>query len=339
MATEWYLMGSMPVYNSGYEKEEFNAYATDSFNEILETSPVSETIQIINHDLTLVSEIKVVVLNNVADSTTKSIERYLLATIGTLRCGDYISYDNKTWLITSFVGNNGMYEKAIMQLCNYTLKFQSPTGTILSYPCIDEASFLSGLDESKTITTLNGAHRIKLPFDDNTKLIGVDDRFFLDKSGTTTYKVTNVNNTSYNYGDKGLIELTLQQDSAYNATTDRVDLGVCNYFEPSGEVEPPVEGEYKILISANGNLYAGSTTPRTFVPTLLDSSNTSIPFTALWTFNYNGMKESDFTITYADNQCKIKVVEKYEYIGNYLTLICTTSDGLYSSSYDALITI
>jgi len=250
--------------------------------------------------------------------------------------GDYVKWNNTTWMIIEKDLMNQEYSRGKMQLTNYTLKFQSPTGTILSYPCIDDSSFMAGLDEGKIITTLNGVHRIKLPFDDNTKLIGVGRRFFLDKSGTTTYEVTNVNNTTYNYGDKGLIELTLKQDSAYNPLTDKN--GVCNYFEPTTDPKPPVEG-YSVTVSTTGDLIAGSSIFRTFTPILKDNIGTVVEFTAIpvWTFDYGGMSPTDFTITYDGNLCKIKVVENYDYIGHTLRVICTTADELYSGYTDVLI--
>ena len=344
MASEWYLINK-PTYNGGFEGEEFNAYKNDGLEEILgEDSPISSSVSLINADLSEILNFRAVVQNNTSDSKTNTTDRQVITNIGTLKCGDYLLYDGNVYMVISFVGNNTIYEKAIVGICNYTLKFQYPQiGTILSYPCIDASNSTVGIDESNTISTLNRIHTIKVPFDDNTKLIGVDDRFFLDKVGTTTYKVTNVNNTEFNYGDKGLIELTMQQDVMQindgDLPKDRQDLGICNYFEPSVEPKLPVEGEFSMIISTSGDLYVGFTNPRTFIATLVDSSNTPIPFVPVWTFDYNGISESDFTITYVDNQCKIKVMNNYDILGSFLRVICTTDDGLYSTSYDALITI
>ena len=36
MAKSWYLM-TRPLFDSGYEKEEFNAYARDGFAELLDS--------------------------------------------------------------------------------------------------------------------------------------------------------------------------------------------------------------------------------------------------------------------------------------------------------------
>lgn len=173
-----------------------------------------------------------------------------------------IIFDSNTkeyWLCTNLFNIGEIHKQGELTLCNYTLLFQSPEGAILSYPCVDNSNNTTGTDEDTTLTTLNGVHRIKLPFDENTKLIREDRRFFLDKYGNTTYAVTNVNNTTFNYGNKGLIELTLQQDSSYNRETDKN--GVCNYFEPATappNPDPPDETANLFAnISGNTNLKVG----------------------------------------------------------------------------------
>lgn len=248
----------------------------------------------------------------------------------------YNSKDKTYWMCTESHYDYVRYFGKLIE-CNYTLKFQSLDGTILSYPCIDETTNTVGIDENNTITTLNGIHRIKLPFDDNTKLIREDRRFFIDKSGTTTAKVTDVNNIEFNYGDKGLIELTLQKDSAYNPVTDKN--GVCNYFEPTTPPTPdPSPTGSTLTISSSGDFNLGTT--RTLTPTLKDSSgNVVVDWVAVWTVNYNGMDQNYFTVTYVENQCKVAISEEaYDVIDGVLELTCTVSGDTVSGTYSGIIT-
>jgi hypothetical protein len=240
--------------------------------------------------------------------------------------GDYVSFDDKTWLVMTKDECNQVYTTGMIKLCNYILKFQSPSGTILSYPCIDETSSTIGVSENDKISTLNGIHRIKLPFDDNTKLIREDRRFFIDKSGTNTAKVTDVNNTEFNYGDKGIIELTLQKDSSYNPMTDIN--GVCNYFEPIITPTPPEdEGYSSILIS--GNLVVGGR-ERTLTPTFYENDGTvNTDVTAIWNIDYNGIAVSNFVVIYSGNLLVIKVKENYELIGQSITVGVSDGNGGY----------
>lgn len=330
MAVNWDLYNKRLNINGSTTRERDLNYIKQNINNKLPNSLSYKSVLI--NDIP--QNIEILKSNSTSKNTTKKQINSLPNE--TFSCGDYVKYKNATYLIIDVDVDDEVYTTGRIELCNWILKFQSPTGTILSYPCIDDSSFMAGLDEGKTITTLNGVHRIKLPFDDNTKLIGVGRRFFLDKSGTTTYEVTNVNNTTYNYGDKGLIELTLKQDSAYNPLTDKN--GVCNYFEPTTDPKPPVEG-YSVTVSTTGDLIAGSSIFRTFTPILKDNTGTVVEFTSIptWTFDYGGMSPTDFTITYDGNLCKIKVVENYDYVGKTLRVICTTVDGLYSGYVDVLI--
>lgn len=51
MPTEWYLM-KRPLFNSGYESDEFQNFAQDSFEEILE-SFIAKDIEIYEKSLSV----------------------------------------------------------------------------------------------------------------------------------------------------------------------------------------------------------------------------------------------------------------------------------------------
>jgi hypothetical protein len=101
---------------------------------------------------------------------------------------------------------------------------------------------------------------------------------------------------------------------------------------------PPVENT--LTIEADGDeLIMGTSTPTTFTPTLKDGNGNAVDFTAVWTFNYNGMPKNYFVITYVGNQCKVKAIDEiYDAIGKTLVLTCTTSDGVASGIYEIMVT-
>lgn len=335
MASEWYLMGSMPVYNSGYEQEEFDNYAKDSFSEILETSPIKKTIKIIKSDLAVISEIKAIVLNNVADSTSKSKERYILTSIGTLKCGDYILFEKAVWLITSLVGNNGMYEKSIMEYCNWTLKFQNESGTILSYPCITKSTRLDE-ESGKVITLGDNRKSILCTFDNETSKLKADKRLYVDrKNPPTPYIIIgDTDTTTYNYGDKGLIEFTVEQDTAENTTQypDRPDLGVCNYREPS---TPTPSGSTDVKINVD-SLSIGMTTDIT--PTFYEVDGTvNNSIVAVWTITKPTGYETDISYSFNGNMCKIKITDNYDLLDKTVGLVVSDGNGGFIGTFNLTI--
>lgn len=141
--------------------------------------------------------------------------------------------DGSYWICTEIFNMNEISWNGKLIKCNYTLTFQNSTGTILSYPCITSDKTFS--EDENTIITL-GANKksVLLPFDDNTKLLEVGNRMYVDKrDNPTPYQIIgDIDTTTYNYGDKGLIYFIMQQDTS-NHPNDRPDLGICGYIEPN----------------------------------------------------------------------------------------------------------
>ena len=73
---------------------------------------------------------------------------------------------------------------------------------------------------------------ITLPCDENTIALSTPKRFILDKNkiNPTAFIVTQNDNTSYNYGKRGLVRVTLYEH-VFNPHTDRADLGICDYID------------------------------------------------------------------------------------------------------------
>lgn len=90
---------------------------------------------------------------------------------------------------------------------------------------------------------------------------------------------------------------------------------------------------YTMTIAASGDFALGKT--RTLTPTLKDGSGTVVStWTAVWSFTYDGVVQSDVTISYVGNQCKITISdEAYDSFEGTLICTCTTSDNLATASY------
>jgi hypothetical protein len=73
---------------------------------------------------------------------------------------------------------------------------------------------------------------VTLPCDENTIILSSPQRFFLDKNmeNPTSFMVTQNDTTSYNYGKRGIVKVTLVE-CANNNVTDRIDLGICDYID------------------------------------------------------------------------------------------------------------
>lgn len=239
--------------------------------------------------------------------------------------GDYINWQDKDWLVIKKDNGNQVYTSGKIQECTYAIKFQAPDATILSYPIINETSSGLGTKDGNIITVPNSVKIIKVPFDVNTNTLKEGRRIYIDKDTVNprSYKITKVNNTEFNYGEKGLIKFTLEQ-TLNEEPTDRKDLGICNYFE-STTPTPPI-GDTYATIAISGSLIVGGK-ERKLTPTFYNADGTvNSSVTSVWTFDYGAMSSSDFTVRYDGNLAYIKVTnDDYDIVGN--KLIVGVSDG------------
>lgn len=150
--------------------------------------------------------------------------------------GDII-YDSKEdeYLICTEAFNiDDVNFKGKFTLCNWMLKWQKKDGTILEYPCFDMNStqYNSGEQYSRNFTIESSQHLLTLPSDENTIALENPQRFYLDKNtvNPNTFIVTQNDSTSYNYGKKGLVKLTVLAHPG-NPNTDNPKEGICDYID------------------------------------------------------------------------------------------------------------
>ena len=146
----------------------------------------------------------------------------------------YDSNEDEYLICTEAFNVDNINFKGKFTLCNWMLKWQKKDGTILEYPCYDMNStqYNSGEQYNRNFTIGSSQHMLTLPCDENTVELSNPQRFYLDKAtiNPTTFIVTQNDTTSYNYGKKGLIKLTVFEHPN-NSTTDRPDLGICDYID------------------------------------------------------------------------------------------------------------
>ena len=148
----------------------------------------------------------------------------------------YNTNEDEYLICTEAFNIDNIHYKGKFTLCNWMLKWQNKEGKILEYPCYDMNStqYNSGEQYNRNFTIGSSQHMITLPCDENTVEISTPQRFYLDKAtiNPTTFIVTQNDTTSYNYGKKGLVKVTVMEDPN-NSDTDRPDLGICDYIDMS----------------------------------------------------------------------------------------------------------
>lgn len=153
-----------------------------------------------------------------------------------IQVGDmvYSSQSDEYLICTESFNINGIHWQGKFTLCNWILKWQDKHGDILKYPCFDinATQYNSGEQSNRWFTVGSSQHLLLLPYDENTIALKSPQRFFLDRNyeNPTSFIVTQNDNTSMYYGEKGIVRLTVFE-CATNNESDRFDLGVCDYVD------------------------------------------------------------------------------------------------------------
>ena len=285
---EWYLLTSDTRPNSigGYENDAFVDYKDDSFQEALSTD-IAKTAILFNHDLSESQTIRCIIQDNTASTQLKSLERTVLATIGTLKAGMYIFFENRYWIITGYPGNNGIYEKATMILCQHKLRWQDNTGKIIErWANYTSASkYDVGENGNEVIILSSNNFTIWIPDDDDSATLD-GKRIFIDrntKKPTKVFKVTRSDDVLYLFGEDhgGILSFIADKDEI-NYITDNQDLGICDYIPLSSSPLPPdiAEGE-DISCNIMGNSSIKIGIPRTYTVTFSDANKCNIDYNSV----------------------------------------------------------
>lgn len=313
---EWYLIGNntKPNMIGGYENQAFLDYKDDAFAESLDTD-IAKTVILHNYDLSESTEIRCIIQGNSADTQLKSMERIGLFVRGTVKAGMYIFYENRYWLITGYPSYNGIYEKAVMQLCQYKLRWQNASGKIIErYICTSSASkYDVGESGNSTIILTSDNLTLLLPNDEESlNLYGK--RVFIDKRTPPekVYKVTRSDDVLYDYGEEhGGVLSFIADKTELNTTTDRQDLRLCDYIEiddntntPSNPTTPPENPDemtdLRVVISGKNTLRCGI--QRTYTALFTDMDGNAVE-----NVNFSWNVVSNFTVEQSVNGNKIEL--------------------------------
>ncbi|SEU08448.1 hypothetical protein SAMN05443270_3023 [Lacrimispora sphenoides] len=338
---EWYLIGS-PSLSSGLENNVFNDYKSDSFAEMI-SSEVGEDVVFYNNDISTEFASRAIIQNKMADSDTNSIKRQVLANIGTLNLFHYVKdKSGAIWLLKGKVDNNGIYDKSAASICNYKLHWQNESGEIVSrYAHILNASaYNNGEKENKTLTLQSNQFMVYLPYDNETMLLDDNKRIHMSKNirKCKPYEITRIDDISYDFTDKGLINLIFTQVQASPTNDKLVDNGagdkvwICDYKEPTTPSSPTDPGNdngnqspifLQIVIKWKGDkvINAGGTA-KTFTATFTDSDGNSVTDPDFeWKVSITDEFSSLLNIeTLSDKRCKVKLGYDDLILGNYVKI-------------------
>lgn len=325
MATEWYLMNTNYDTVSGYESEDFENFVTDAFNEALASS-LGIDVEICNYDLSERIKTRVIIQGKVQDTKLKSMQRSILAPIGTCKAGQYVFYKNHYWLIVGFVDNNGMYEKAVVILCNYLLTWKNDNGDIVQrwVNASSASQYNNGETSNEFYFVRSDQLMILTPDDDDCLLIKHKQRFIIDRRCSIyeknfsddvtidtskqliTYELTRMDNVIYDYQDSGHSEFMAYQDEQHKED---------GYYKIDGKgywlCDTPDENadDKTVVLSSQIECYEpviySGIDPSVFYAKFYDSDGNAANILPQWEINCEF--EDSLDIEYVENSISISV--------------------------------
>lgn len=255
---EWYLLNqnTRPNATGGFENDMFLENKDDAFAEALETD-IAVSVILYNSDLRNGKNIRCIVQGNTADTQLKSLERTALFSIGTVKAGMYVFFENRYWLVIGYPGNNGIYEKVTIVLCQYLLRWQNSDGNIVERWCnaVSASKYDVGENGNYTITLSSNTYTILIPGD--SECLNLDrKRVFIDKKKINpekVFKMTRTDDILYDYGDEyhGSILSFIADKTELNLLTDNRELKICDYIDVNDPVQPEESDKPELFIFAD----------------------------------------------------------------------------------------
>ena len=164
--------------------------------------------------------------------------------------GDYMEYDGATWLCLNSHNFHGLYRKGAFRKCNWKLYYQNEAGEIKSIYVVDlnSTQYNSGEYTSYTKFTLGSTqHMLIMQKNEETVKFNDPQKFWLDSNleRPTMYKVSQNDNTPYNYEGYGLCTITVSQNE-WNKEADKLitlddgsQVWICDYWDPTSGISKP----------------------------------------------------------------------------------------------------
>jgi hypothetical protein len=303
-----------------FETDEFHEYAHDGFDELLNDTPASDEIILCKgrfdgQNFEYETTIKGIIQNNVPNTQTKGSERQLLVNIGDIQDYKYVKYDNAIWIIMTNASNNKIYEKVVINQCNWILKWQNAQYEICQSPCYvtNASQYNSGEISNKTVSIGYNQFLVYVSTDNDTLSLSRDNRMFIDydMQKPTPYKITRIDTVSYSF-NMNLVTVLIFTESQLNDDTDNLELMICDYktpIEDSNVVEITYYGEPEIRCGGVSKTFSVDTSKE-----------------VSWEIKCADFQKDDIIVTPEGTKCKLKVLSNTNLIGSSFKLIAKIGD-------------
>lgn len=267
----------------------------------------------------------VVISKDRMGNSLKDVKQILSLPNESFEVGQYVEFQNNTWLISQADVDDELYIDGQMVLCNNVLKFQDTNGEIYSYPYFVDNS-LPSLDENKVITVSSTNRKIKIPLDVLTRDFFIDKRFIGETFNDMPqcWKIVDLDGQS----SRGLLIVSLEKDQ-YDENKDNLELGIADYFESTIPSPQPTVGDCEITYLGLPEVKIGGSF-KAFYAVFRDVNGVILTdVKAVWNTVISPEFQEFFVIQSNDNSISIKAVNNLSLMGANIKLILENEDATY----------
>ena len=251
-----------------------------------------------------------------------------------MHLGDVVHVFNEDWLCMELYTDELGMTRGEIWMCNQLFKYQDVEGNVIEKLAImDDGSYSKG--DEKSIPVTDNYFVCYMSLDEQSRILHVDKRLpkdtILDAYGNEILEVGKIvwyDAKSKNFGKGSHLLAFGLSDDVYSKEHDSVDLGICDYFEPTATTEVPEETGY-LFIDGRSSIRIG--TSRTYsVKAIEASGNTADDFTtAEWSVD-NLPKGA--AIAPDGLVCRITIPLDETLIGKAFEVRCTDKNGKYQGA-------
>lgn len=160
----------------------------------------------------------------------------------TLPHGGIVEFADHHWLVTELDASTEVYQRGLMQRCNYLLRFLNKEGKICERWCIveDGTKYLIGEKTTSLLTLADARIAVTVGADPDTLALKRGRRFFIDAEDATDseiYQITKANHFFNTSNNGGVYRFILTEDVVTDA--DHVGLRIADYttWKPDRELD------------------------------------------------------------------------------------------------------
>lgn len=245
-----------------------------------------------------------------------------------IECGDYLEYDNMIWLCLNSFSFHKLYCRATFMSCDWKIYWINDKGELKSQYVIDQNStqYNSGETNSLIMTLGSAQHMLRVQCNEDTILLDSPMRFAIDKNikNPTCYKVTQNDNTAYNYG-KGICCITVTED-AFNKDNDKLirlddntKVWICDYMHHDNYPLPDNNLDLSAQILGNNQLKVGI--PRKYSVTFTDKLGNNINWDKI-NFSWKIISDFDVQLDTDNNNARLLIKDDSHIGESFLLQIC-----------------